>query len=111
MYDLLSTQITKFNERLKTNEKLQEEFEGIVRTIQIQVTDGPTYYTVLENKQAGELKEGAMDEPDILISSDDATFRGLINKEISPIKAFLITKKLKINASLEDKLRLRKFFE
>lgn len=111
MFDILNAQIVKFNERIKTNEKLQEEFDGIVRSIQIEVTDGSTYYTILENKQAGELKEGTVDNPDILISSDDATFRGLINKEISPIKAFLITKKLKINASLEDKLRLRKFFE
>ena len=40
-----------------------------------------------------------------------AILAGLINKEINPIKAFLITKQLKIQASLEDKLRLRKFFE
>jgi putative sterol carrier protein len=111
MLDLLSEQLAKFNERLSTDPKLQKEMEGIERKIQIDVTDGVSYYTILKDKHVSDLEEGAVENPDIVISSDEATLRGLINKEINPIKAFLITKKLKIQASLEDKLRLRKFFE
>jgi putative sterol carrier protein len=111
MHDMLKKQIQKFNDRLKTDEKLQKEMEGIVRTIQIDVEDGATYYTTIKDNCADELKEGSIEQPDILIKADEATLSGLINKEISPIKAFLITKKLKVEASLEDKLRLRKFFE
>jgi putative sterol carrier protein len=111
MKDLLNEQIKKFNERIKTNDKLQAEMEGIERSIQIEITDGSTYHTILKDKQASDLAEGEIDNPDIVITSDSATINGLMKKEISPIKAFLITKKLKIKASLEDKLRLRKFFE
>jgi putative sterol carrier protein len=111
MQDLLNEQLNKFNERIKTDEKLQKELEGFERTIQIVITDGATYHTTFKDNHAGVLTEGSLDKPDILISADEATLRGLLNKEISPIKAFLITKALKIEASLEDKLRLRKLFD
>ncbi len=110
MLDILNGMIKKFNERIQTDEKLQAEMEGIERKIQIEISDGPKYYTILKDKRADELKEGEVDNPDIIITSDEATLRGLINKEISPIKAFLVTKQLKVKASLEDKLRLRKLF-
>lgn len=111
MQDLLNSIIEKFNTRLETDEKLKKDMDGVIRTIQIEITDGATYFTTLKDNHADILQEGTIDNPDILITSDEATIRGLINKEISPIKAFLITKQLKIKASLEDKLRLRKFFE
>jgi len=111
MQELFNNLITKFNERIKTDPKLAKEMEGVERKIMIDIIDGSKYYTTLKNNHAEVLKEGSIEEPDILISADEATFRGLINKDISPIKAFLITRQLKIKASLEDKLRLRKFFE
>jgi len=111
MQEILNAQLAKFNERIKTDEKLQKELEGVDRTIQIEITDGATYFTRLKDKHADELQEGTVENPDILISTDEATLKGLINKEISPIKAFLVTKQLKIQASLEDKLRLRKLFD
>ena len=111
MIDMLNDQLSKFNERIKTDEKLRKDLEGYERTIQIVITDGVTYHTQLKDYHADKLKEGSLDNPDIVITSDEATLRGLINKEINPIKAFLITKQLKIEASLEDKLRLRKLFD
>lgn len=110
MKDLLNEQLARFNERIKTDEKLQKEMEGIERKIQIEITDQGSYYTILKEKQAGELQDGIIDNPDIVITTDSETIKGLINKEISPIKAFLVTKQLKVKASLEDKLRLRKLF-
>jgi len=111
MIDMLNDQLSKFNERIKNDEKLRKDFERYDRTIQIVITDGVTYHTHFKDFQVDILKEGSLDNPDIVITSDEATLRGLINKEINPIKAFLITKKLKIEASLEDKLRLRKLFD
>jgi putative sterol carrier protein len=111
MMDMLNEQLRKFNERIANDEKMQKEMEGIERKIQIDITDGPTFYTILKDKHAEELTEGTIENPDIIITTDEATLRGLLNKEISPIKAFLVTKQLKIQASLEDKLRLRKLFQ
>lgn len=111
MQEMLQDLLNKLNERMRTDEKLQKEMEGIERTIMIEVTDGDSYFTKLKELHADELQVGRIDKPDILISANEKTLRGLINKEISPIKAFLVTKQLKLEASLEDKLRLRKFFE
>jgi putative sterol carrier protein len=111
MKEIFNDILNKFNERIKSDEKLQKEMEGIERKIQIEITDAGNYYTILKDKQVTELQNGIIENPDIVITSDSATIKGLINKEISPIKAFLVTKQLKIKASLEDKLRLRKFFQ
>ena len=111
MQEMLQDLLNKLNERMRTDEKLQKEMEGIERTIMIEVTDGDSYFTKLKELHTDELQVGRIDKPDILISANEKTLRGLINKEISPIKAFLVTKQLKLEASLEDKLRLRKFFE
>ena len=111
MQNLLNQQLTKFNERIKTDEKMQKELENIDRKIQIDITDGPTFITQLKDLHAEEIKEGTYENPDVIITVNEATLRSLINKEISPIKAFLITKQLKIKASLEDKLMLRKLFD
>jgi len=110
MIELLNEQVMKFNAKIKDDKKLQQDLEGIERSILIEITDGVSYYTILKDQKADELKEGTVKDPDIVISSDEATIRGLLNKEISPVKAFLVTKKLRIKASLEDKLRLRNFF-
>lgn len=111
MIDLFNQQLEKFNEKIKTDEKLKKELDGYERTIMIDITDGKTYFTHFKDYHAEKLQEGEVDNPDIIITADEATLRGLINKEINPIKAFLITKQLKIEASLEDKLRLRKLFD
>jgi putative sterol carrier protein len=109
--EMLNEQLRKFNDRIANDEKMQKEMEGIERKIQIDITDGDNFYTILKDKHADELIEGKIEDPDIIITTDEATLRGLLNKEISPIKAFLVTKQLKIQASLEDKLRLRKLFQ
>jgi len=110
MQDVLEGMISKFNEKIQTDEKLQKDLQGYERTILIDITDGSSYFTTLKDNHVDPFKEGTLDDADIIITSDEATMRGLINKEIDPIKAFLITKQLKVKASLEDKLRLRKFF-
>ena len=50
MQNMLNDLIIKFNERIKTDEKLQKEMEGLERTIQIEVTDGATYITMIKDK-------------------------------------------------------------
>jgi hypothetical protein len=71
MQDLLNEQLAKFNERMKTDEKLQKEMEGIERKIQIEVTDGGTYFTILKDKHVDEIKEGTVENPEIVISADE----------------------------------------
>lgn len=109
MEDLLRIAIQKFNEAVKKDVAIQTELEGVVRKVQIEVSDGKWYHFVLQNKQIENFGEGEIENPDIRIISDSTTIAGLLNKEIRPMKAWA-TRKLQIKASLSDLLRLKKFF-
>lgn len=109
MRDLIEGAISKFNERARTDSKLQAELEGIERKVLVDCKDGPKFNFVLKDKQIGSLLEGPIDSPDVTIQSDSATLTALLKKEMGPMKAYAM-QKLKLKASLDDVLRLRKFF-
>ncbi len=106
--ELIENAMKAFNEKVKEDEKMAKELEGLERTVVIRLSDDGTYGFRVSNKEAKDLKEGDA-EGDIEILSDSQTIIGLFNKEIGPMKA-MATKKLKINASLQDMLKMRKFF-
>ena len=110
MKELIQEKIDLFNEKAQTDEKLQRELEGITRTVQIEVEDGPNYKFIIDNKQISGFGEGDIDSPDVRLISDTETLTGVLKGEIGPMKAY-VTKKLKLKASIEDLLRLRKFLK
>src|SRR6266571_2521098 len=99
MKELIEQAVAKFNERAQNDAKLQKDLEGVVRTVLVDLKD----------RQIGSVADGPVDAPDVTILSDAATLTALLKKEMGPMKAYA-TQKLKIKASLEDVLRLRKFF-
>ncbi|MEK6851787.1 MAG: SCP2 sterol-binding domain-containing protein [Candidatus Thermoplasmatota archaeon] len=109
MKDLIEQAVQKFNAKAQADEKLQKELEGIERKVVIDCRDGPKYNFVLKDRQIGPVGEGPLDAAEITILSDTGTLTALLKKEMGPMKAYA-TGKLKIKASLEDVLRLRKFF-
>ncbi len=109
MENLLLEVIDKFNERAQVDEKLQKELEGVNRKVQIEITDGKNYSFILDNMRIENFSEGSIASPDITITSDTDTIHGLFNREIGPMKA-LATKKLRLQGSLSDMLKIRKLF-
>ncbi|HEY5538220.1 MAG TPA: SCP2 sterol-binding domain-containing protein [Thermoplasmata archaeon] len=109
MKDLLTEAIAKFNAKVQTDGKLRDELEGIERKVLVDLKDGPKFSFVLKDKQIGPVSEGSIDAPDVTIQSDASTLTALLKREMGPMKAYA-TQKLKIKASLDDVLRLRKLF-
>ncbi|SRR6266571_8618251 len=109
MKELIEQAVAKFNERAQNDAKLQKDLEGVVRTVLVDLKDGTKFHFVLKDRQIGSVADGPVDAPDVTILSDAATLTALLKKEMGPMKAYA-TQKLKIKASLEDVLRLRKFF-
>jgi putative sterol carrier protein len=97
----------RFNKKTQEDEKLREELRDVTRTIVIEFRDGDSYKIMLQNAQLIDLDKGSFDSPDIKVITDTETFEGLISRTIGPMKA-LATGRLKLVASLEDKLRFRK---
>jgi putative sterol carrier protein len=105
--ETLASLVDRFNRKAEQNPALAEELEGIARTIQIRLTDGATYAVDLAEGRLTNLRTSSNGKADVTITTDSATFDGLVRKEIGPMKA-LVTRKLAIDGSLEDKLRFRK---
>ena len=107
MEEILRELIDKFNKKALEDEKMRKELEGIKRTIQVEFKDGESYNFMIDNARILNFSKGAVANPDLKIISDTKTFDALMKREMGPMKA-LATGKLKIEGSLEDKLRLRK---
>lgn len=109
MKDLLEQAIEKFNGKAATDENFQKELEGVTRTVLIRLRDGTAYHFTLADMRIDAVVEGDAEAPDVTIDSDRETLEAIFRKEMGPMKAYA-TGRLKVKASLEDLLRLRKFF-
>jgi putative sterol carrier protein len=105
--ETLASLVDRFNRHATRNPATAEELAGMERTIQIRLTDGGTYAVDLKAGRLDNLRSGAAPKPDVTITTDVATFHGLVQKEIGPMKA-IVTRKLSIHGSLEDKLLFRR---
>jgi len=105
--DTLASLVDRFNRHAERTPAMAEELAGLSRTIQIRLTDAGTYAVDLMQGRLRNLRSGPADRADVRITTDVGTFHALVRKEIGPMKA-LVTRKLAIEGSLEDKLLFRK---
>ncbi len=109
MKEVLEKVIFKFNERTKIDEKLRNELMGIERKIQLELKDGAKFNFILKDAHVDGVNDGPIAMPDITIITDTVTLDALFKREMGPMKAIAL-QRLKVKASIEDMLRLRKFF-
>ena len=105
--ETLASLVDRFNRHAAKNPAMGEELAGLQRTIEIAITDGGTYAVDLSGGRLANLRSGGAGHADVRITTDAATFHGLVSKEIGPMKA-LVLRKLTIDGSLDDKLLFRK---
>jgi putative sterol carrier protein len=105
--ETLASLVDRFNRHADRTPAMADELQGIERTIGIRLTDGGTYAVDLTKGRLKNLRTGAPPKADLTITTDVATFHGLVQKEIGPMKA-LVTRRLAIDGSLDDKLLFRK---
>lgn len=105
--EALAGVVDRFNRHTEQNPAIRTELAGMSRTIAIRLTDAGHYAVDLKDGVLSGLRTGAPGRADVTITTDEATFLGLVRKEIGPMKA-LVTRKLAIEGSLEDKLLFRK---
>jgi len=75
----------------------------------ISVSNGDNYVSNLKDMQLEEFKESEDTSKDLVVTATSDVLIALINKEMSPIKAYM-TGELKVKASLTDMLLLKKLF-
>ncbi len=107
--ELLKEIIDKFNKKAETDPKIKAEVQGLKKVIEVDITDGEQYNFTLENAHVGALNKGSVQNPDIRIIGSAETLLQVSRGEMGVMKAYA-TKKIQVKATLEDMLRLRKFF-
>ena len=85
---------------------IKEKFAGFGKTLQFNCTDQPFNLHMVFADQRCVLKEGAVDNPDIVITTGTDTIVGISQKKIRPLPAF-ITGKLKATGSMTDMLKVQ----
>ena len=103
----LANLVDRFNRHEAKNPGVGEELAGLDRTISIRLTDGESYSGDLAEGRLQHLRRGVDRRPHLTVTTDTATVYGLVRRELGPMKA-IVTRKLSIDGSLEDKLLFRK---
>ena len=105
---LLEDTIARFHERVATDEALQNELAGINKKVNVNLVT-EKYHFVIDNKRVVDFGEGLLECPDIVIESDPQTVEDLFSGKMKIMKAWAL-RKIKVKGSMEDVMRLRKFF-
>ena len=105
--ETLASLVERFNRHTDRAPGVRAELAGLERTISIRLTDLGDYSVDLKGGRLGNLRSGLAPAANVTITTDSRTFDGLVRKEIGPMKA-LVTRRLAIEGSLEDKLLFRK---
>lgn len=105
--ETLASLVDRFNRHAEKNPAVAEELKGVQRVIAIRISDGDSFALDLKDGRLGGLRRDPPAKADVTVRTDAATFLALVRKEIGPMKA-LVTRKLVIDGSLDDKLLFRK---
>ncbi len=105
--ETLASLVERFNRHVERTPAVAEELDGIERTIAIRLSDAGSYAVDLVRGRLANLRSGAPENAELKISTDARTFQELVRKEIGPMKA-MVTRRLSIDGTLEDKLLLRR---
>lgn len=103
----LQALVDRFNRHVERTPRLAEELEGLERTIAIRLSDAGNFAVDLSGGRLGNVRSGEPEKAHLKILTDARTFDELLRKEIGPMKA-LVTRRLAIEGTLEDKLLLRR---
>jgi putative sterol carrier protein len=106
--DHLLKAVDDFNERMHCDLDMQNELGALKRKVNIDL--GTEHYSfLLKDSCISHFDEGLLEAPDIQVFSDPKTIDDLFTGKMKPMKAWAL-RKVVIKGSLEDVMKLRKFF-
>ncbi|UCE14436.1 MAG: SCP2 sterol-binding domain-containing protein [Candidatus Heimdallarchaeota archaeon] len=104
--DALNKMLENFN-----TEKAQKTFRKWTKTMAFEFSDlGKTFHTNIDKGTPSEVMEGEPEKAHIKITTDSATWAGIMKGDISGMKAYT-SKKLKVKGSMPDLLKLQKLMK
>jgi len=106
--DRLLDAIAQFNEKIEKDAEFRKEVGDMQKKVNIDL--GTEHYSLLlKDGKMSHFGDGLLEAPDITITSDPQTVEDLFTGKMKPMKAWAL-RKVVIKGSLEDVMKLRKFF-
>ena len=106
---LLAEKVKEFNSRIDNEPEFSKMIEGKSKTICICVSGKNNYSTKLDNMRIDDFILDEEADADLVVTANSETLLALIQRKISPVKAYM-TGDLKVKASLTDMLLLKRLF-
>jgi hypothetical protein len=106
---LLAEKVKEFNSRIDNEPKFSKMIEGKSKTICICVSGKNNFSTKLDNMRIDDFVLDEEADADLVVTANSETLLALIQRKISPVKAYM-TGDLKVKASLTDMLLLKRLF-
>lgn len=97
------------NSRIESDEKYRKKLGNVKKSFCITFDEKESYNFTLEGGKVSEIRDGPI-EADISIDVSSDTFKKLLAREIDPMAAYF-EKKIKVKASLMDKLLITELFK
>lgn len=104
--EVLEDMVDKFKTKVQNDEDLREKVKDYNRTIMIDFKEDDSFNTEFKSGEIGDIKEGAIDDADITITTDPETLHNLLEGNMGAMEAYA-KKKIKIDASLTDMLKIK----
>jgi putative sterol carrier protein len=108
--EVLNEWLSKAKKKMEEDEKVKEDLKDFDGVFQLDITDGESYHVAINKGVVGDLIKGTVDSPRLTVTSDTETMKALMTGEMGAMKAFAL-RKIKLNGSFEDIIRLRKFLK
>jgi putative sterol carrier protein len=83
----------------------KERFKGYKKTLQFDFTDSDNYYLIFDEDKC-EIKEGDIENADMIITTTSDVIIDIMDQELSPTKAFM-GGKIKAKGDMKDMLKLQ----
>lgn len=109
MKEILNQLSDSVRKRMETDEKLRKKLDRVSKTFCITFDEKESYNFSIENGTISEIMDGRK-ESDIMVDVDSETFRKILSKEVDPLAAYM-EKKIRVKASLLDKLLITELFK
>jgi len=106
--DHLLKAVDEFNERMQCDLEMQKEIGPLKKKDNIDLVS-EHYSFLLKDNCISHFDEGLLEDADVQVFSDPQTIDDLFTGKMKPMKAWAL-RKIVIKGSLEDVLKLRKFF-
>jgi putative sterol carrier protein len=104
----LEETVKRFNAKVQADPSFKREVQGMNRKVNVDLGE-ERYHFILSGERIEGVVDGLLPDPDMTICTDVVTFHQLYTGEMKPMKAWAL-KKVRVKGSLEDVLKLRKFF-